>query len=80
MRILTPLDAFPPLLYTPPMVNRLLQRWRSSDVIQGLIALVCLGAIVYLAVVGEPIPDVLVGALMAIIGFYFGTVNHATTP
>lgn len=80
MRILTPLDAFPPLLYNPPMATRLVQRWRSSDIIQGTMALLSLGAIVYLAIAGQPIPDVLVGVVMAIIGFYFGTKEHTITP
>lgn len=43
-------------------------------------ALLSLGAIVYLAVTGNPIPDVLVGVVMAIIGFYFGTKERTTTP
>jgi len=36
-------------------------------------ALTSLAAIVYLTVTGKPIPDVLVGVLMSIIGYYFGT-------
>lgn len=62
------------------MATRLVQNWRSSDVIQGVMALLSLGAIVYLAVTGKPIPDVLVGVVMAIIGFYFGTKERTTTP
>lgn len=45
----------------------------SSTLIQGLMALGCVGAIIYLAVVGQPVPEVLVGLAMAIVGYYFGT-------
>jgi len=47
--------------------------WRSSSIIQGLLALICICAIVFLAVTARPIPEVLTGTLFAIIGFYFGT-------
>lgn len=35
-------------------------------------ALVCTGAVVYLAITGKPVPEVLVGIVMATVGFYFG--------
>ena len=47
--------------------------FRESVVVQGLMAIVSIGAIVYLAVTGRTIPDVLVGIVMAIVGFYFGS-------
>ena len=47
--------------------------FRQSVVVQGLMATVSIGAIVYLAVTAQPIPDVLVGIVMAIVGFYFGS-------
>lgn len=55
------------------MRAKLLDLWLKSALIQGIMALACLGAIIYLSVVGKPIPEVLVGIVMAIIGFYFGT-------
>lgn len=55
------------------MATTLIELWRSSALIQGVLACTSLGAIVYLAVRGQPIPDVLIGVVMAIIGFYFGS-------
>lgn len=55
------------------MAATLTELWRSSALIQGCMALASIGAIVYLAVADKPIPDVLVGVVMAIIGYYFGT-------
>lgn len=57
------------------MGNRLVDLWASSALIQGIMAVSSLGAIIYLAVVQATIPDVLVGVVMAIIGFYFGQKN-----
>jgi len=51
----------------------LAEQFESSAVIQGAMALSCVGAIIYLAVVGREIPEVLVGIVMAVVGFYFGT-------
>lgn len=45
----------------------------SSAIIQGLMALGAVGAVIYLAVAGQEIPEVLTGIVMAIIGFYFGS-------
>jgi len=36
-------------------------------------ALACTGAVIYLAVVGREVPQLLVGIIGTIIGFYFGT-------
>lgn len=58
------------------MNKQLYSLWRSSSLIQGTMALTALGAVIYMAVIGEPIPDVLVGVVGTIIGFYFGTKNQ----
>jgi len=55
------------------MATSIIDLWKSSSLIQGTMALTSLAAIVYLTVTGKPIPDVLVGVLMSIIGYYFGT-------
>jgi len=55
------------------MKTQFMELWRSSTLIQGTIALIFGGAIVYLAVTLQPIPDILVGFVGTIIGFYFGT-------
>jgi len=46
---------------------------RESVLVQAVITLVCVGGVVYLAVTGQPIPDVLVNAVMLILGYYFGS-------
>lgn len=52
--------------------------WRSSALIQGLLALLFGGAIVYLAVQEKTVPEILGAALMAIMGFYFGAKTRTT--
>ena len=54
--------------------------WRSSALIQGLLALLFAAAIVALALCGKPIPEILGAALMAIIGFYFGAKSRTPSP
>lgn len=46
---------------------------RESVVMQGLLALGCLGVIGYCTVASKPVPDYLVQAFMLILGFYFGS-------
>lgn len=57
------------------MSTRLLDLWASSALIQGIMALASLGAIIYLAVTIQDIPDVLTAVVMGIVGFYFGQKN-----
>lgn len=47
--------------------------FKESVIVQALLAAGCLGAIIYLAVTGQEIPDVLVQGFMLILGFYFGS-------
>lgn len=49
----------------------------SSTIIQGVIAIGSVGTIVYLAIVGQPVPEVLVSIASAIVGYYFGSVVQA---
>lgn len=44
-----------------------------SVIVQSLLALACLGAIVYLSVTGQDVPEVLVNGFLLILGFYFGS-------
>jgi len=60
------------------MTNKILDLWKSSALIQGSLALLTTGAIIYLAVVSKPIPEILVATLGTILGFYFGTKNRLT--
>ncbi len=55
------------------MGTKLLDLWRGSSLIQGVMALGATGAIIYLAITGREIPELLAGLVMAIVGYYFGT-------
>jgi len=44
----------------------------ESVLVSGIIALSCIGAVVYLSITGKPIPDILVNISMTVIGFFFG--------
>jgi len=55
------------------MRPQLVELFKSSAIIQGTMALATLAVVLYLSATGQPIPDTLVGVLMATIGFYFGT-------
>lgn len=61
------------------MTSNLIDLWKSSTIIQGLLALMFGGSVCYLAITGQDLPDVLIGMLGTIIGFYFGT-KKAQTP
>ena len=50
---------------------------RDGILIQGIIALAAVGAIIYLAVTGQPVPEVLVSIASAIIGYYFASAANA---
>jgi len=58
------------------MVNKMVDLLKSSVLIQGTMALAGFGAIVYLAIGGEPIPEILAALVGTMIGFYFGTKNR----
>jgi len=47
--------------------------WRSSALIQGIMALAGFFTICYLALVSQPIPEILAALVGSIIGYYFGT-------
>ncbi len=50
--------------------------WRlleESVIVQGIMTLLVWGAIIYLVVVGKPVPDILSAGGMGIMGFWFGS-------
>ena len=50
--------------------------WRlleSSVILSGLVALSLVFTTCYLAIMGEDVPDVIQAALMAVVGFFFGS-------
>ena len=56
-------------------VNELTGFWallEKSVIVSGFIAVTVVGAIVYLSVTGQPIPELLGNAALIIIGFFFG--------
>jgi len=59
-------------------VNRFWDLLERSVIVSGFIALGVLGAVVYLSVVGQPIPDLLGNAALIIVGFFFGAKTQAT--
>ena len=54
-------------------MNRFWDEFSKSNVISGILALIIWGVICYLAVVSLPVPEVLVGGGLSIIGFFFGS-------
>lgn len=52
---------------------------RQSVLVQATIALCCVGAVIYLAVTGQDIPDLLTNITMAVLGFYFGSKTQYMT-
>lgn len=49
------------------------EQFAQSNIISGLLSLGIWGAIVYLAIVGLPIPDILYVGGTTVIAFFFGT-------
>jgi len=54
-------------------MNHFWDEFSKSNVISGILALIIWGVICYLAVVGQPVPEVLIGGGLSIIGFFFGS-------
>jgi len=59
-------------LYRSVRTN-VLDLWRSSALIQGIMALTGFGTICYLEIVSRAPSQVLAGLVGSMIGFYFGT-------
>lgn len=45
----------------------------TSTIIQAIIALASVGVILYLYVIGHQVPEELIGIVMLILGYYFGS-------
>jgi len=60
-------------------MERLWELLRDGVLIQGIIALAAVGAIIYLAVTGQDVPEVLVSIASAIIGYYFASAQNSRT-
>lgn len=54
-------------------MTTLKETWMTDTWIQGALALMSTGAIVYLACTGRIDPQILASIVMVIIGFYFGS-------
>jgi len=54
-------------------VNRFWDLLEKSTIVSGFIAVVVTTSIVYLAVTGQPIPELLGNAALIIVGFFFGS-------
>lgn len=55
------------------MIDRVLTMLEKSTLVSGLIALGVVGAIIYLSIIGQVIPDLLGNSALIIIGFFFGS-------
>ncbi|MCK4297880.1 MAG: hypothetical protein KAX80_00020 [Planctomycetes bacterium] len=58
------------------MRDKFLDLWKSSALIQGIMALAVTFTICYMEAAGRDVSPVLVGLVATIIGFYFGTKNR----
>lgn len=54
-------------------MNRFFDLLQQSVIVSGVLAVSVWGAIIYLAIAGQPIPDILYFGGAAIIGFFFGS-------
>jgi len=50
--------------------------FKTSAVIQGIMALASLAAVIYMEVAGLGVSELLVSVLMITVGFYFGTKSR----
>lgn len=46
---------------------------KESVIVQGVLTLALAGAVIYLCVIGQSVPDLLANAFLLVIGFYFGS-------
>jgi biotin transporter BioY len=65
---------------TERILDRLLDMLEKSTLISGIIATGLIGAVIYLSIVNQPIPELLQNAALIIVGFFFGakTQNSAS--
>jgi len=61
------------------MRTKLIDLFKTSALIQGIMALAGFGIICYLAAVGRPIPEILAALVGTIVGYYFGTKTTQAT-
>ncbi len=61
------------------MRDKLIDLWKSSALIQGVLALMFGATICYLAIVGREIPGILLALIGTIFGFYFAAKKRQET-
>lgn len=57
-------------------MDRFLDLLAQSVIVQGTVTLVLVGAVCYLAVTGQDVPETLQSATMLALGFYFGSKSQ----
>ena len=62
------------------MKERLASLWTPTIIIQGVLVISTTGAIIYLAVTLQEIPDVLTTIVKLLLGFLFGATVTRTPP
>jgi len=58
------------------MAGKLFNNFKSSDIIQGVLAIMLGASICYCVIVSLVVPIEIFGAFMLILGYYFRTNNH----
>lgn len=51
--------------------------FKQSVILQGVLTLALWGTVIYLVIVGQPVPDLLAMGATSILGFWFGTKVQA---
>jgi len=52
------------------------QLLKESTIVQGILTLSLAGAVIYLCIVGQPVPELLASAFALALGFYFGSKSQ----
>lgn len=54
-------------------MDKFLDLLERSVIVQGVLTLALAGAVIYLCCTGQQVPDLLAGAFVLVLGFYFGS-------
>ena len=57
-------------------MDKFWQLVQDSVIVQGLVTLSLTGSVIYLAVAGRPVPDLLGSATLLSLGYYFGSKSQ----
>lgn len=60
-------------------MDRFWDAWEKSTIVSGVMALALLGAVIYLGVTRQPIPEAISFGFGSVIGFFFGAKGRDDT-